>query len=72
MAPSAAKSKPSHAATILVVDDLDVFAASGGTFVAHTETVTATVADGQLNIDFDSIDANAAMVSAIAVIGVTP
>ncbi len=43
----------------VLLDDFDVFAAVGGTMVAHTETVPVTVADGELNIDFTNIESYA-------------
>jgi hypothetical protein len=53
---------------ILVIDDLDLFAASGATLTAHTETFTVNVTDGQLNIDITPVTANRAIVSAVEVV----
>ncbi len=50
----------------VVLDDFDVFAAAGGTLVAHVETVTADVADGTLDVDFAATSGRAA-VAAISV-----
>jgi len=55
---------------VLTLDNLDVAAVSGGSYVAHTETSTTTVTDGQLNIDFDAVTNRLAIVSAIAVRGI--
>lgn len=56
---------------VLVLDNLDLVAASGGSFVAHQETFTATVSDGTLNVDFIAALDNA-IVSAIAVVEAAP
>ncbi len=55
----------------IVLDDLDVAAESGGQFTAHTESFSANVSDGQLNIQFDR-ESRVAVVSAIEVTGGTP
>lgn len=52
---------------VLRFDDLNVQAAAGAANTAHSETVTATVSDGRLDIDFQRVSGNAAYVSAIRV-----
>lgn len=54
----------------LVLDGLDIFASSGGQLAAHTESFTATVTDGQLNIEFAAAVGPRAMISAISVVSV--
>ena len=56
---------------VLALDDYDIFATAGGSFIAVTETVITNVSDGQLNIDFDT-SINKAVISAIAVVSTTP
>lgn len=53
---------------VVILDDFDIYAASGGQLVAHTETINTMVTDGQLNIDFTSVTTNYCIVSAIAVV----
>ena len=56
---------------VVVLNDYDIVAASGGKLVAVTETIIADVLDGQLNIDFVSVTGVGA-VSAISVVGSSP
>ncbi|RMD96954.1 MAG: choice-of-anchor D domain-containing protein, partial [Calditrichaeota bacterium] len=51
----------------VVLDNLDIFAASGGQFQALTETFTVNVTDGQLNLEFVPVT-KGALVCAIAVV----
>jgi hypothetical protein len=52
---------------VLEVDDLDVTAAAGGRDIAYNVSLTVSVADGQLNIDFVTVSGSGAHISAIAV-----
>ncbi|MCH8063125.1 MAG: S8 family serine peptidase [Chloroflexi bacterium] len=56
---------------VVVLDDIDVAALAGGTYMAYTEAFTSTVADGQMNIDFVSVT-GIPLVSAISVITAVP
>jgi len=56
---------------VVVLDDIDVAALAGGPLAAHVEAMTATVSDGQLNIDFVGVT-GMPVVSAIAVITAGP
>ncbi|RLM64209.1 malectin domain-containing carbohydrate-binding protein [Halorubrum sp. Atlit-26R] len=49
-----------------VLGDYDIYAEAGGAHAAATETFTAEVTDGELNVDFSTVEDNA-KVSAIAV-----
>ncbi|MCA9922765.1 MAG: choice-of-anchor D domain-containing protein, partial [Anaerolineales bacterium] len=51
----------------LILDDYDIFVASGGQYTAVTEIIPVTVSDGQLNIDFARVN-RYAMVAAISVV----
>lgn len=51
---------------VLSLDDYDIYAVSGGQFTAVSESFSATVSDGQLNIDFTGVN-RVAMVAAIQV-----
>ncbi len=54
----------------VVLNDLDIFVASGSRFTALTETFIVHVADGQLNIDFNAVSGRLdPILSAIAVVG---
>jgi DNA-binding winged helix-turn-helix (wHTH) protein len=59
-------SQPSIA--ILPLDNFDIIANSGGSFVAHNETFTTTVTDGQLNISFIPVLGEGTGVFAITVV----
>jgi photosystem II stability/assembly factor-like uncharacterized protein len=37
---------------VIILDNYDIFVASGGRYTAQNETVSVTVTDGQLNLDF--------------------
>jgi len=50
-----------------VLSSFDIVAASGGGFVAHSESFTMSVFDGQLNIDFSGV-IRLALISAISVV----
>jgi chitinase len=54
---------------VVVLDDFDIIAAAGGRSTAHNETITATVSDGQLNIDFIPVSGGGPGVFAISVVG---
>ena len=56
---------------VIALDDYDIFATAGGSFIAVTETVVTNVSDGQLNIDFSS-NIQKPLISAIAVVSTTP
>ncbi|QZP38110.1 malectin domain-containing carbohydrate-binding protein [Halobaculum magnesiiphilum] len=49
-----------------VLDEYDIYAEAGGEHAAITETVTVEVTDGELNVDFSTVEDNA-KVSAIEV-----
>lgn len=55
---------------IVVLDNLDIFAVSGGQLIAHTEKITTTVSDGQLTLDFQPVTNTNAIVSAVSVLSV--
>ncbi|MCP5008946.1 MAG: choice-of-anchor D domain-containing protein, partial [Aestuariibacter sp.] len=55
----------------LALDNYDIFVAAGGQYTAVTETISTTVSDGQLNIEFDRVS-RVAMVSAISVVSSNP
>ncbi|MFQ5633655.1 MAG: malectin domain-containing carbohydrate-binding protein, partial [bacterium] len=52
---------------VIVLDDLDLETAAGGTHQALTKTFTVSVSDGTLDIDFQMVN-KAVIVSAIAVV----
>ena len=51
---------------VLVLDNFDIFAASGGKFVAHAETFLVNVTDGQMSIEFTGV-LKIALVGAVSV-----
>ncbi|MGH9464900.1 MAG: malectin domain-containing carbohydrate-binding protein, partial [Thermoanaerobaculia bacterium] len=51
----------------LVLDDFDIFAEAGGRKIAHQETLRVDVLDGQLDLDFNVVVGNRAIVHGIAV-----
>ena len=51
----------------LVRDDFDVFAAAGGRLIAHQETLTTTVTDGVLNLDFSVVRGRKAILSGLSI-----
>lgn len=55
----------------VVLDDYDIFAASGGQLTAVSETITVDLTDGQLNIGFNRVS-RVAMLSAISVVSTDP
>ena len=55
----------------VVLAGYDIVAAAGGYQVAHTETITVPVADGQLNVDFSGV-IGIPVVSAVTVATVSP
>ena len=56
----------------LIFDNFDIFAAAGGSNIAHQETFTVNVSDGLLNLDFVPQTANHAGIFAIEVVEQTP
>jgi hypothetical protein len=54
-----------------VLEDFDIFAAAGGRLVAHTETVSVDVLDGELNVTFATETARP-VIAAVAVSAGTP
>jgi hypothetical protein len=51
----------------LLIENLDVFAESGGLWTAHTETLYVDITDGQLNLDVTQGEGSAAIICAISV-----
>lgn len=57
----------------VVLDNFDIFTAAGSRFAAHSETFVVHVADGQLNLDFNSVSGPLdPLVCAVSVIGSAP
>jgi hypothetical protein len=57
---------------VLRLDNYDIFQRAGGTFRAMTETLRVAVTDGQLDVAFQVVTGNNAVVSALAVVSVAP